>query len=427
MRAGMICLALPVVLLASSACAADAQNPSGCADYMTNKTGGDPACDAAISAEQDSTAKSVMLFRRAYMEDAGGDFKLYPKALADLSEAIGLWPKNASALHERGYLYNELGRWQDALKDLDAQIALMPTDPRGYEERALSRFGLGDLEGVLEDRNTEVLLAPADGSNLIGRAWAQAWLGRYDAAGRDIESAADLAKKAGDGDATRRAEISKSDLAREMTSDPPVEAAKICATARTSGDFLRSAFIGDCTRAFLDGKTPSQRADALTKRSMAMPVVMNDAAAGLDDLRLAYALEPDKADRQFNLGNRLEGVGRHEEALRYLDMAISNMSAGKRTTAWALAARAQAKLAQGDIGGAFADGKKSFELEPNAMALEVTGDAVYAKTKSLDEAKVNWIGAWRLGLHDDELSDKLKKAGVAVPSPDDAPPAKKGP
>ena len=152
MRIGF--LVLLAAMAASPVVAAELPNPPGCAGYTSNNAGDDPACDAAIAKEADPKLKSVMLVRRAYMEDAAGNFATYPKALANLDEAISLWPDNWQALHERGYLYNEYGRWKDAEADLDRQIELNPALFDGYQERAMARFALGDLTGTEEDRNT---------------------------------------------------------------------------------------------------------------------------------------------------------------------------------------------------------------------------------------------------------------------------------
>jgi tetratricopeptide (TPR) repeat protein len=413
-------IALCALLAALAATASRADEPdeiAGCASYRTNKTGSDAACDAAIAAEKDAQTKSILLLRRAYMEDAAGDFKTYPKALADLDAAIKSWPQNPSALHERGYLKNEYGRWKEAEADLDAQIAIAPADSHGYQERAMSRFGRGDLKGTLEDHTTEAMLSPSNARAFIGLAIAQMWVGDFVQAGKDLDEALDLAHKAGDQDTAKDAGYFKTQLTLWSTAD--ADAKGLCLDAKTDADFARPNFIGDCTRAFLDAKTAKEKADALTQRSMELPVVTNGQSEGLDDLRLAYALVPDDPDHPFNLGSRLQVAGHFEEALHYLDMSIA-----RRPSYEAFAARASVKIALGDPDGAFADGKKSLEMKPNAIALEAVGDAVYAKTQSYDQAKAYWIGAYRLGTADDGLVDRLKKAGVPIPPPPDAPPAK---
>lgn len=168
MRALFVALALAAITVGARA--DDLPNPADCAKFNENKMGGDAACDAAIAAEKDPAVKSVLLYRRAYMIIDRHDFSTYPKALADLSEAIRLLPSNWRALHERAYLYNEYGRWSEALADLDTRIALMPAQANGYQERAMARLHLGDLIGHYGDINATVKLRPNTVAPLIARA-----------------------------------------------------------------------------------------------------------------------------------------------------------------------------------------------------------------------------------------------------------------
>lgn len=405
---------LVAVIGSSSVVATELPSPQGCADYAKNKTGSDADCDAAIAKETDPKLKSVMLFRRAYMEDAVGDFTTYPKALADLDESIKAWPDNWQALHERGYLYNEYGRWKEAKADLDRQIELNPTLFDGYQERALTRFALGDLAGAEEDRNTAVVLDPKNPHHLIGRAVALMWLGRFDEARRDAAQAADLAKQANDSDTQKDVDDLNADIALWTKIGDPALSKTACLDAKTDAEYSKPTFIGDCTRTFLDAKTNKERADALTQRSTMMPVAKQTQTAGLDDVRIAYALDPDNTDHQFNLGSQLVSANRNREAIRYLDMAIK-----KRETHWAYSERASAKFNLGDVNGAFFDAKKSFEIEPDELALTILGDCFYAKDKKYDNAKIYWIGAYHLGDRDDGLIQRLKDAGVPIPPPDD--------
>ena len=354
-----------------------------------------------------------MLFRRAYMEDAAGDFKTYPKALADLDNAIKLWPENYRALHERGYLYNEYGRWKDAEADLDVQIKLLPTRAEGYQERALTKFNLGDLQGAFDDRNIEVTLNPGVPAHLNARAYASMWLGHFDDARRDAEHAQDLAKQKGDIEKEKNAENLITDIALWTKVSDPALSKKACLDAKTEAEFSKPTFIGDCTLAFLNASTNAQKADALTQRSMMLPVVKQSAEAGLDDVRLAYALDPSNPDRQLNLGSKLVAVNHNREAIQYLDMVLKSSQ-----NPWAYAERSAAKFDLGDINGAFFDAKKSVEINPNELALTILGDCLHAKTKSYDEAKSYWIAAYRLGDRDDGLIARLKDAGVPIPPPD---------
>src|ERR1700742_2079284 len=124
---GMVVLRIGFVAGFALLCCVPAQSaePAACGDYATNIAGkATPECDAAIAAEPDAKMKSTLLFRRALMKDTPHNFAAYPSGLAELNDAIKLDPANADAHHERAFIFNEYGHWQDAKADLDAEIAL---------------------------------------------------------------------------------------------------------------------------------------------------------------------------------------------------------------------------------------------------------------------------------------------------------------
>jgi hypothetical protein len=80
----------------------------------------------------------------------------------------------------------------------------------------------------------------------------------------------------------------------------------------------------------------------------------------------------------------------------------------------ALAQRAAAKHNLQDSEGAFADARRSFEIEPNEVALLVLGD-LSKERGDVASAKLYWMGAWRLGSRDDGIVERLKSVGVDHP------------
>jgi tetratricopeptide (TPR) repeat protein len=410
-----VLFALVAMLVTSNAVAEDAPNPSGCADYAKNRTGSDADCDAAIAKETDPKAKSVMLFRRAYIEDAAGDFATYPKALADLDEAIKLWPDNTSALHERGYLFNEYGRWNEAQADLDRQISLHPDGAGGYRERALARFHLGDLRGVYDDNDREVFLAPS-AAGYMARANASIWLGNFDAARRDIAEALKIAK----GNEMQKVSnaAKKAGERLDLLTRTSGTGASSCEAAAKANDFKRANLIGDCTRAFLDATTQVDRAYALTSRSTAWLIAASDQDASTDDSIVAAGIDP-SAGNLSNLGFAYIR-SRHSTGATW----VFDRSIALEPSFFNHAGRAIARFNIGDVEGAFQDAKKSFELKPNDIALTVLGDCFHAKEHNYDRAKTFWINAYRMGDRDDGLIARLKEAGVPIPPPDDPPEAK---
>jgi lipoprotein NlpI len=69
----------------------------------------------------------------------------HAEALADLSEAIRLDPKNAEAHDERGNVYFFLGRFKESVADFDKAIALNPGEGPGHWRRGISLYYAGDF------------------------------------------------------------------------------------------------------------------------------------------------------------------------------------------------------------------------------------------------------------------------------------------
>jgi tetratricopeptide (TPR) repeat protein len=397
--------------LAASARAADMPNPPACADYA--QQGADPhGCDAAIASETDPAAKSVLLMRRGYMKDASGDYSQYFSALTDLTQAAALWPQNWRALAEQAYLLNELDMPDKAEASLDAADKINPDYPQLYQERALAHFNLGNLQAAFEDRDKQTQMLPNDAGARGARARALMWLGRFDEASKDIEQAAALAKQNGDAGNANWADRLRTELKLWTAWSDPSKAAKACQDANDMDAILKPDYIGNCTRAYFDANTRKDAADALSQRSVALQVVLQREAAGLEDLRLAMIFDPGP-DRAFNYGSRLVAVGQSHQALRYLDDSIQ-----AKPGFYNYAERAAAKYALGDFNASFADAKKSFEIKPNEVALTVLGDLLYDK-HDIAAAKLYWTGAYKLGDRDDGLKARLAKIGVSWPPPDD--------
>jgi len=382
-------------------------DPAGCRNYQDVKTGvADPQCDAAIASETDARAKSTMLFRRAYIKDATGNFDNYDGAIADLTEAIRLDSTNFAAYHERAYLYNELGRWQDALNDIDKQIMLFPTDPRGYQERSLSRFELGDLDGSFRDTDTDVKLVPTNAKNWIARAQAELWLGRFDDAEQDVEAGSKLANDAHDDGAIAFAkDVSRQISVWRKTSDVASPADE-CRKAEKSGMHLVPTSVGDCTKAFLEAATPHDRADALTVRAVAFLMLQSDTASATADRQLAVAFDPNNAGNHSNLAFSYMD-GHHSTAAVW----EFNRAIAIEPSFYAYAGRAAAYANLGKHDLADADARKSLAIKPNDLALTILGDLSFSKN-DLQVAKTYWLQAYDLGDRDDGLKARFEKVGM---------------
>lgn len=405
MRAFVLVVILAVV--GSSASAQDLPDPPACGAFKENKTGEDPACDAAIAREADPAAKSMLLYRRAYMVIDRHNFATYPKALTDLDEAIRLLPTNYHALHERAYVYNEYGRWTDALRDIDARIALMPRHADGYQERAMAHFHLGDLLGFYGDDNAVVLLRPKTAMPLIQRAVAATWLGQFDDAKKDLDAAMGISPT---DDEKGQIDAERDDIAAMLRTSKAGAAA--CTDSNASDPSHNATFVGDCTTAFLKAVTNKTKAEALTRRSRGWLASGNEWAARQDAI-VAAGLDTENPDTHTNLAFAYMRDRQSTGATWEFDRSIA-----LKPTAIAYAGRAQAKLNLKDVEGALADAKKSLEVHPTALGSWVMGDAIFAHSKSYAEAKNYWVSAWRLGARDDRLIHILKDAGIPIPPPD---------
>lgn len=385
-------------------------DPQACGNYQQITDGVVPAdCQAAIRQERDDKTKSVLLTRRAFIEDAPGDFAKYPAALADLDEALRLFPDNAGALHERAYLYNEYGRWAEARADLDKQLALTPGATNVFRERAMSLFHLGELQAAYDDRNSVVQQDPSERA-YYGRADAAMWLGRFDAARADLEESRRLALAASDMSAVADAEklLAKITLWTTTSADGP----KGCSFKGGDAELRKDSMIGDCTRAFLNGATPTDRSEALTARSTSW-LLHGDHDAFIEDAQIAAAVDPTNADMLANLGSAYVGERHSTAALPYFDAAIK-----LKPHFVSYAGRAQARLNLNDLDGAEADAKRANALQPNGIAMMVLGDVEYARNKLSGKAKEYWLEAAKLGMRDDGLRERLKLVGADLPAED---------
>jgi tetratricopeptide (TPR) repeat protein len=376
-------------------------------DYKTNSTGvSSAACDAAIAGESDPGMKSILLFRRAFVEDAQGDFHRYPVALADLDLSIKLLPGNWAALHERAYLYVEYGRWSEALADLNAQILIDKNDPGAFRERALARFRLGDLQGSYDDRDATINAGDHNPGAYLARARAALWLGRFDAVKSDIA----LGERA---DATGKGAGEIGDLKQELALwNASAPAARGCVMRSMPGPDANPNLIGDCTQAFLQAGTAKARADALTTRAEGWLMLRQDEDRWRQDLEIAAAFDPADAGAQANLGYAFMRNRHSVAAATAFDRSIAIAPAF-----YNYAGRAAARFNLGDLDGAESDARQSNALQANEIALTILGDVAHARTKTFDKARDFWIAAYKLGDRDDGLMSRLKDAGVTVPPP----------
>jgi tetratricopeptide (TPR) repeat protein len=363
------------------------------------------ACDKAIADAGNASERAKLLVRRAYLRN---EDKNAIGALTDLDKAVAADPSNRRARSERAYTRNELGDYRGALDDLDAQAKLGVDTVELYRERAFSRAKLGDFTGAVADRDRVMTLTPDDAAALLARASTLPWLGRFSDALVDLGKAQTIAEVAGDADLKNDVSLARAKIARLSQGARP-DPGKACLAAQDSADFAQPGLIATCTAAFLAAPSNATKAEMLTVRSTAWLSAQDEEAATLDR-QVAVALDPDNANWHANLGFSYINVAHSWAGEREFDrsLAINGKS-------WAaLAGRALARRNLGKTSEAFADAKRSFEIQPNEIALTVLGDLAHDR-KDEASAKLYWMGAYRLGAHGDDMIARLKSIGVTDP------------
>jgi lipoprotein NlpI len=96
------------------------------------------------------------------------DQRRFEEAMADYEAALALAPDLVEAHLSRGRLYEEGGLYDQAIADYAAIVALQPKEPAAYDARARAYFEAGQLKAALADFNTAISLAPID-ANLYDR------------------------------------------------------------------------------------------------------------------------------------------------------------------------------------------------------------------------------------------------------------------
>jgi len=367
------------------------------------------ACDAAIAAATDPRVKAELLYRSAY---AYNEHQGYFDAERALQEATRLDPTHAHAWQELSFTENALGNYAPAEQAADRAIALAPDSSQPFQERGMARHYRGNLEGAYADRDRIVRMNPEDGDARLGRALDALWLGRFDQAAADLDAAASRAR---DDPQRQRIERWRNVLRLWRTRSGAADPAAACVWPGSDDILRRPGFIGDCTAAFLAEAAPARRADFLTFRALAWLVAAQDREASTEDRAIAAALDPGNPDMHANLGFSYLEVRHSWAAAREFERALAI-----REGWMALAGRAAAKYNLHDPQGALADARRSFELQPNELALTVLGDLSRDRGDSAG-AKRFWMGAYHLGDRDDGLIERLRSIGVAHPESEPAP------
>ena len=123
------------------------------------------------------------------------ELKKINQALADYSMAISIDEKNPKNFNYRGYAYNELNNYNLSILDFNNCIKIDSTYAKCYYNRGDAYFALEDYENAIKDYSKVIELQPEDPSFYFDlRSGCYIALEDYDNALEDLSKAIDLSK-----------------------------------------------------------------------------------------------------------------------------------------------------------------------------------------------------------------------------------------
>lgn len=114
------------------------------------------------------------------------------KAIADMTTAISLDPKDREYLELRAGMYGLSGNGGEdasAIADYDRMLALDPKDTEALQQRALEKYTMRDPAGAMADMNAAIKIGPKDPANYLARANLYFEEGNNARTSADIETA----------------------------------------------------------------------------------------------------------------------------------------------------------------------------------------------------------------------------------------------
>ena len=121
----------------------------------------------------------------------------YDDAIADYDQAIRLKPDHVEAYVGRGNARHRSGLYEDAIADYDQAIRLRPDYATVYSDRGNAKHLLGRYSDVISDCDEATRLDPNLAQAYLNRGAAKAALRDIEGSRSDLETALDLAEKAG--------------------------------------------------------------------------------------------------------------------------------------------------------------------------------------------------------------------------------------
>lgn len=141
---------------------------------------------AAAAGDRQSAEELVRRGRQAV------SLKNYDEALQAFADASKADPDWGDPYIDTGWVYNEMGKAQDAIPYLTKGLELAPNDTRGLGERAYAYGELGDHKAAVADLDRAIRLAPNEPGFYNERCWNKTQLKDYRSALGDCDKAVSL-------------------------------------------------------------------------------------------------------------------------------------------------------------------------------------------------------------------------------------------
>jgi tetratricopeptide (TPR) repeat protein len=113
----------------------------------------------------------------------------YDRALANLSEAIRLNPKDAAAFNNRGFAYSNKRDYDRAIADYSEAIRINPNNAVALNNRGLAHDGKRDYDKAIADFDEAIRLNPYYALAFNNRGWVYSKMDDYDKAIADYSEA----------------------------------------------------------------------------------------------------------------------------------------------------------------------------------------------------------------------------------------------
>jgi tetratricopeptide (TPR) repeat protein len=166
----------------------DAYSERSAAYYLKHEI----ARTTADNNKQMEIRESIRKSKRGSVYSIAGDDD---RAIADISGAIHIDPKNATVYNDRGGVYGARGDYDRAIADFSEAVRIDPRNSNAYTSRADAYSGKGDYDRAVMDYGEAIRLNSVDVAAFAGRGLAYEKIGKAAEAHVDFDAALAIPQK----------------------------------------------------------------------------------------------------------------------------------------------------------------------------------------------------------------------------------------